>query len=137
MSPRAAGGPNGMGMRRVVGWVVRVALALVFLGAGAGKLAGDPAAVSMFDELAGQWMRWFVGGCEVAGAIGLLVPRLHRAAAAGLALLMLGATAVNVTVLGASPLTTSVLFLAAVAVLWLGAGPAPRRAGAATAAGSR
>lgn len=101
----------------VVRWVLRAALALVFLGAGAAKLAGEAALVQMFDDVgAGQGLRLFVGAAEVAGAVGLLVPRLHRAAAAGLALLMLGATVVNLTVLDATPLPAVVLMLLALVV---------------------
>ncbi|WP_432509772.1 DoxX family membrane protein [Kineococcus sp. SYSU DK001] len=116
-------------MRRVVSWVLRVALAVVFVAAGAGKLAGDAAAVSMFEGLGGQWLRFFVGACEVAGGVGLLVPKLHRAAAAGLALLMVGATIANVAVLGFSPVVTIALLLAAVTVLWLRPAPRVRPAG--------
>ncbi|WP_432561630.1 DoxX family protein [Kineococcus sp. SYSU DK003] len=109
-----------MRTKRVVGWVLRLALALVFLAAGASKLAGEASQVTLFADIgAGQWMRHLVGVCEVAGAVGLLVPRLHRAAAAGLALVMLGATLVNVVVLGYDPALTIGLFVAAVAVLWL------------------
>ena len=88
----------------VLTWLGRVVLALVFLGAGASKLVGEPAMVTMFDDIgAGQWLRLVVGALEVAGAVGVLVPRLSALAAAGLALLMVGATATNLTVLGASP----------------------------------
>ncbi|WP_210728486.1 DoxX family membrane protein, partial [Cellulomonas septica] len=53
----------------VLTWVARAALALVFLGAGASKLAGEAAMVEMFDDIgAGQWPRLLVGALEVAGA---------------------------------------------------------------------
>lgn len=91
-------------------WGARVVLALVFLGAGAAKLGGDPAMVTMFEDVgAGQWLRYLVGGVELAGAVGVLVPRLAVHAAAGLALLMVGATATNVVVLASSPVLTLVL----------------------------
>jgi len=44
-----------------------------------------------------------VGALEVAAAVGLLVPRLVVPATVGLVLLMAGATATNVVVLGTSP----------------------------------
>ena len=123
-----------MRVTRTIRWVVRVLLAAVFLAAGAGKLAGGADTVAMFDEIGGgRALSIFVGACEVAGAIGLLVPRLHRLAALGLALLMVGATVVNVSVLGTNPLPTIGLFLAAAFV----AAPAGRRAPATTPAASR
>lgn len=85
-------------------WLGRALLALVFLGAGASKLVGEPAMVTMFADIsAGQWLRYAVGGLEVLGAVGVLVPATSALAAVGLALLMVGATATNLTVLGASP----------------------------------
>jgi uncharacterized membrane protein YphA (DoxX/SURF4 family) len=88
----------------VATWLGRALLALVFLGAGASKLAGDPVMVTMFDLIgSGQWLRYVVGALEVAGAIGVLVPRLSLLAATGLALLMVGATVTNLTVLHAPP----------------------------------
>lgn len=110
-----------MRTRRIVGWVLRVALALVFLGAGAAKLAGDEANVSMFEVIGGGTpLRLFVGAAEVAGAVGLLIPRLHRLAALGLVLVMAGATLFNLTALDANPVPTIALLLAAAAVVWLG-----------------
>lgn len=98
-------------------WVARAALALVFLGAGASKLAGEGAMVDMFADIgAGQWLRLVVGGLEVAGAVGVLVPRVALPAAAGLALLMVGATLTNLLVLGESPVVTLVLGVLAAAV---------------------
>jgi putative oxidoreductase len=114
--------------RRVVGWVLRVVLALAFLGAGATKLAGDPSMVTLFDDIgAGQWMRFFVGTCEVAGAVGLLVPRLYRLAALCLVLLMLGATIVNVAVIDANP--TGSLVLGILTAVLLAISGRPQRSG--------
>ena len=100
-------------------WVGRALLALVFVGAGASKLAGSEVMVSMFDLIgAGQWLRYVVGALEVAGAVGVLVPRLNALAAAGLALLMIGATITNLTVLDASPSSPLVLLALAALVVW-------------------
>ena len=52
---------------------------------------------------AGQWLRYFVGTAELAGAIGLLTPWLAGLAAAGLAADMAGATIINATVLRSVP----------------------------------
>jgi uncharacterized membrane protein YphA (DoxX/SURF4 family) len=104
--------------RTVLSWVLRVALALVFAGAGAGKLAGTPEMVAMFAEIgAGQWLRHLVGALEVAGAVGVLVPRLAGTAALGLAALMVGATLTNLLVLQATVgLPLALLLVAVVAV---------------------
>jgi uncharacterized membrane protein YphA (DoxX/SURF4 family) len=105
----------------VVTWVGRILLALAFLGAGASKLAGDPVMVTMFDLIgSGQWLRYVVGALEVAGAIGVLVPRLSLLAATGLALLMVGATVTNLTVLHAPPWSPLALLVVAGFVVWAG-----------------
>ena len=51
--------------------------------------------------------------------VGFLVPRLCGLAATGLALLMIGATIVNVAVLGVSPVFTLFLFALAAVTAWL------------------
>jgi putative oxidoreductase len=108
-------------LRTAVTWLLRIALAAAFLPAGFSKLAGDQVMVDMFAVIgAGQWLRHVVGACEVAGAIGVLVPRVSALAAACLALLMLGATIANVTVLGSSPVVTIALLLVAALTAWLG-----------------
>ncbi|WP_020575379.1 DoxX family protein [Actinopolymorpha alba] len=100
-------------------WVGQVLLASQFAMAGIFKLSGDPTMVAMFDDIgAGQWLRYVVGALEVAGALGLLIPRLYGLAALGLAALMVGATVTNVFVLDASPwLALGFLVLAAL-IAW-------------------
>ena len=103
----------------VLTWLPRVVLALVFVGAGFAKLAGDPAMLQLFDAIgAGQGLRYVVGALELAGAIGVLVPRLCGLAAIGLALLMIGASITNVVVLGVSPAFTLLLFVLAAFTVW-------------------
>ena len=105
------------GAGTVVTWVLRAGLAAVFAAAGLAKLAGEPAMVELFADVgAGSWLRYLVGVLEVAGAVGLLVPRLAGAAALGLVALMIGATVTNLLVLQTSPVLTVVLGLAAAAV---------------------
>ncbi len=105
---------------RVLRWVLRLVLAVVFAGAGLAKLAGDPAMVEMFTDIGtGQWLRTVVGALELAGALGLLVPRLARLAATGLAAVMVGAVVANPTVLDASPALPLVLLVLTVGVVLL------------------
>jgi len=47
----------------------------------------------------GQWFRYLTGTLELAGAIGLLIPRLVGPAAIGLAGVMVGAVITHLTVL--------------------------------------
>lgn len=85
-------------------WVVQVGLAAQIAAGGVLKVVGDPAMVAMFDDIgAGQWLRVAVGTIEVAGAVGLIVPRLAGLAAFGLVALLLGAAATNMAALGTSP----------------------------------
>ena len=81
-------------------WIVQALLALLFLWAGGIKL------VMPIEEMMKQmpipmpgWFLRFIGVCEVLGAIGLILPWLLRIrpgltplAAAGLVIIMIGAT---------------------------------------------
>ena len=102
---------------------VRLLLAAQFAAAGVLKLAADVRMVAMFDDIGGgPGLRLLVGACEVASAVGLLVPRLTRPAAAGLVALMVGAVVTNVVVLHTSPVVPLVLLgLAAVVATTPGA----------------
>jgi uncharacterized membrane protein YphA (DoxX/SURF4 family) len=90
-------------------WVAQVLLAAQFVIGGVAKLA---------EIGAGAWLRILVGGLELAGAIGLVTPRLHGPAALGLVGLMAGATVTNVFVLDASPLLPLVFGIVAAAIAW-------------------
>ena len=99
-------------------WALQALLALMFTMAGLAKVGGDAAMVEMFANIGiGQWFRYVVGALEIAGAVGVLVPRLSGLAALGLACLMAGATLTNLFVLGASPLLPVVLLLVSVLVV--------------------
>ena len=78
---------------RIALWVLQVVIGLFFIVAsGAPKLFGEATAVSMFTQIGfGQWFRYLVGFLEIAGGVGLLVPRLAGAAALGLLGVMIGA----------------------------------------------
>jgi len=85
-------------------WIVQVLLALLFLFAGRTKLVIPPDVLASMGSpnqipLPGWFIR-FVGVAEVLGALGLLLPGLLRIkpwltplAAAGLVVVMIGATA--------------------------------------------
>ena len=100
-------------------WALQVLLALQFAMAGLAKVFGDAAMVEMFAAIGvGQWFRYAVGALELAGALGVLIPRLSGLAALGLIGLMAGATLTNVLVLGTSPLLPIALMLVSALVAW-------------------
>lgn len=102
---------------RISSWALRILLAAQFATGGVLKLAADPAMVTLFDDIgAGQGLRLGIGACELAGAVGLLVPRLVRPAAIGLVALMVGAAVTNVVVLQASPAVPLVMLAMATVV---------------------
>jgi uncharacterized membrane protein len=87
-------------LRRTL-WGFQILLAVFLLVAsGLPKLAGQVDAVETFAKMGwGDGMRYFVGVVEIAGAIGLVIPRLAGAAAIGLIGLMIGAALTQILVL--------------------------------------
>jgi hypothetical protein len=86
-------------------WVVQGLLALLFLFAGGMKLIVpvEVLTAQMAVPLPGAFLK-FIGLCEVTGALGLILPGLTRIrplltplAAAGLVIIMVGATVVTLT----------------------------------------
>ena len=83
-------------------WIIQGLLALMFLFAGGAKFVLPVDALTKDTPmLSGDFLR-FVGVCEVLGAIGLILPGLLRIrpgltplAAAGLIVIMIGATVVT------------------------------------------
>src|SRR5690349_3098916 len=83
-------------------WTVQVLLAALFLFAGGMKLVAPPEMLKGPIEFPVLFIR-FIGVCEFAGGLGLLLPGLLRIrtgltplAAAGLVIIMIGATATTV-----------------------------------------
>jgi uncharacterized membrane protein YphA (DoxX/SURF4 family) len=82
-------------------WTIQGLLAALFLFAGGMKLVMPIEMMKGPVELPGLFLR-FIGVCEVLGAIGLILPELLHirreltpVAAAGLAIIMIGATGVT------------------------------------------
>lgn len=100
-------------------WVAQVVVALFFLFAAAlPKLLGNQFAVDVFTQMgAGQWFRYAIGLLELAGAIGLLIPRLSGLAALGLVGLMIGAVATQLFVLHTPALVITPALLGIIAGL--------------------
>lgn len=95
-------------------WCLQVLCAGVYVMAAIPKVTADPQAVAGFATLGlGTVGMYLIGALELAGAIGLLIPRLAGPAGLGLVALMIGAVLSTLLVLGAS----MVAFPAAVLVL--------------------
>jgi putative oxidoreductase len=100
-------------------WVLQALLAFQFAGGGLMKLGGAPVMVDMFDTIGiGQWFRFVVGTLEIAGAIGLLIPRIAGLAALGLSGLMAGAIATNLLILKADSGFAIALLVMCALVVW-------------------
>jgi hypothetical protein len=84
-------------------WIVQMLLALVFFFAGVSKLIMPIEEMTRDIQLPGAFLR-FIGVVEILGAIGLILPSWRRIrpgltplAAAGLVIIMIGATVVSLT----------------------------------------
>ena len=115
-------------------WIVQGLLALIFLLAGGMKLVLPLQALTEQSSLPGLFLR-FIGVCEVLGALGLILPGLLHIqevltplAAAGLVVIMIGATVIAASGANAAaaivPLTFGLLLASLAYGRWQ---PAPRR----------
>lgn len=89
------------GVGNVILWGFQVLLAALFVSGGINKLFGlQQEMVDGFAKIGlGPWFRYLTGALELAGGIGLLVPRLSGPAALGLVGVMVGAVIAHLTVL--------------------------------------
>lgn len=109
---------RGRGLNITV-WVVQILLALLFALVAFPKLSGASTAVAMFTTIGiGQWFRYAVGVAELAGAIGLLIPRLAGLAALGLVADMIGAIAVQALIFRSGQLFPIIVLLLVALVAW-------------------
>jgi uncharacterized membrane protein YphA (DoxX/SURF4 family) len=93
--------PRRRPIMNVVLWIIQVLLALLFLFGGGVKLVLPIEEMTKQMAMPGLFLR-FIGVCEVLGGLGLILPGLLRIwtvltplAAAGLVIIMIGATAVT------------------------------------------
>jgi hypothetical protein len=103
-------------------WIVQGLLAALFLFAGGMKLITPFEVLSAMSPFPGEFIR-FIGVCEVLGAVGLILPYALRIlpgltalAAAGLVVIMIGAT-VSTLAIGGGLLALPTLLLGLLAVL--------------------
>lgn len=99
-------------------WLAQIALAAYFVYSGY-LLFGD-GLVGKFEEIGfGQWLRYLTGVLEIAGAIGLLIPRLCGLAALGLVGVMAGAVGTELFLVEkGGPVLPALLLVAAAAIAW-------------------
>ena len=106
-------------------WLVQGVLAVLFVFAGAMKLLTPIAVLSGMSPFPGAFIR-VIGVCEVLGAFGLILPyalrilpNLTALAAAGLVVIMVGATVTTLAIGGGvMALPTVILGLLAALVAW-------------------
>jgi putative oxidoreductase len=103
----------------IVLWVLQVLLAGMFFMASWPKLTGNPQAIAGFDVIGlGQWFRIFTGALEVVGAILLLIPRMAFFGASIIIVVMIGAIATHLFIIGGSPLGAVICLLVAAVIAW-------------------
>jgi hypothetical protein len=103
-------------------WIVQGLLAAAFLFAGSMKLITPGEVLAVMSPFPGEFIR-FIGVCEVLGAVGLILPYALRIlpgltalAAAGLVVIMVGAT-VSTLAIGGGLLALPTLLLGLLAAL--------------------
>ena len=90
-------------------WTAQILAALIFLFAGSMKFIMPAAKMQQGPIVFPLAFLYFIGACECLGALGLVLPGLTRVrtgltplAAAGLTIIMIGATTVSVLAMGAA-----------------------------------
>lgn len=119
LATTAAQGPGKA--LNITTWVFQILLgAFTIVGSGAPKLFGVEAAAEGFDLIGwGDWFMYLVGVLEIAGGLGLLIPRVAGLAAIGLSLLMIGAAIFNVAILDYPILTPLILLALFAGIAWV------------------
>ena len=86
--------------RNIIAWVLQVLLGLAFIASGFKSLTDLPGTVNTFKNfgLPGG-LAYVIGGAEILGGIGLLVPRFTRLAAIGLCVIMMGAVVMHIIII--------------------------------------
>ena len=109
-------------------WIIQTLLSLLFLFAGVMKFLMPIAEMQKGTPvMLPGWFFYFIGACEVLGAIGLILPALLRIkpgltplAATGLAIIVAGATAI--TLMGPMKATAVIPFVMCVLCIFVAFG---------------
>jgi putative oxidoreductase len=108
----------------LISWILRLAVAGVFLSVGADKFVADSLWVKLFNQIGwGDWFRYLTGILQVTGAVLVVVPRTFPIGIGILACTMLGAAAVWIVKFGApgSAIIPAAILLALVVIGFHGA----------------
>ena len=82
-------------------WILRGAIALVFVYEGIDKFGADSGWIRLFDQIGlGEWFRYFTGVVEVAGGVLVIMPWTVTAGLALLACTMASAALILAFVVG-------------------------------------
>lgn len=102
-------------------WILRIALALIFVVVGFVKIPGSlhPMWVRLFERIGfGQWFRYFTALVEVVGGMLMLVPAATWLSVALLASAMVGALLVHLFIIGVGvPTAVVIALLSAISVV--------------------
>ena len=118
---------QGAGKLKLTDWVIRAAVAFVFVSSGLEKfgIGGGSEWIGMFHRIGfGDWFRYLTGVLEIAGGILLLVPAVCTLGVALLVMCMVGAIAAHIFKLG-DPFSSVINILLIVAILFAGRKPRP------------
>ncbi len=100
-------------------WVLKIALAALFVMAGGAKLYGVPAMVETFEKVGlGQWFRYFTGALELLGAALLLWPGTTAFGALLLTVICIGAFLAQLLVLHEDVIHAIVMAIILAAIVW-------------------
>ena len=103
--------------RTISSWILIAVLALLFLFAALSKLTG--AATPMFEGWGyPAWFATLIGVAELAGAIGLLIPKTTRCAIYGLTAVMLGAIFTHISAGEGAQVLRPLIFLGGLWSIW-------------------
>ncbi|GAC1587829.1 MAG: hypothetical protein NVS3B25_04050 [Hymenobacter sp.] len=85
-------------VRNIIAWILQGLLAALYIFSGGHKLLDLAGTTAMFEGLGlPGWFAALIGGAELLGGIGLLLPRTVRPAALGLIVIMIGALFMHAT----------------------------------------
>jgi putative oxidoreductase len=103
--------------KKIIFYILLVIVTALFLYTSYDKLSGDPMAKAGFAVAhLPVWFMYFIGVCELLGAIGLWIPKLRNWAAGGLFIILAGAV---VTTLIFVSVPLAILPLVTAIVLWI------------------
>jgi len=108
----------------LISWILRVAVAGVFLSVGADKFYADSLWVKLFNQIGwGDWFRYLTGILQITGAVLVVVPRTFLIGIGLLGCTMLGASAIWIVKFGApaNAIIPAAILVALVAIGFHGA----------------